>query len=244
MKPVVGIASSLYVDREEHVKNPLKIGAEADYIQALLQAGAVPVLIPVLENEEDIKDILIRLDGIVLIGGGDIDPAFYNQTPTEELRGVNPAIDRFYMHLLYLANQLHIPALGICKGMQAMNVAFGGTLIQNLECVHVQDCSRSQCSHCALIQAGSALNALLKKDVIQVNSFHHQAIKDVAPGFRVSARSDDGTIEAIEKKQGAWMYGVQWHPEMLAAGGDADSRRLFSQFVKACMRPASQPCEI
>lgn len=243
MKPVIGIAGNLVFDSHEKIKAKMKCSVEEDYIQAVKKAGGIPMIIPVLEDPEELEAVLARVDGILLIGGLDINPECYNEKPEEKCGPITACVDDFYMNLIHMADDAGIPVFGICKGFQTLNVAFGGTLFQDLSdrpvsCIcHMQaekNLKRDQPSHSCTLQENCWLHQILKKHEIQVNSFHHQGIKTLAHGFRVSAIGEDGVIEAIEKQQGTYMAGVQWHPEMLLSGGDPESLKILTNFVRRC----------
>jgi putative glutamine amidotransferase len=237
MAPLIGIAANLYIDKDEHVKSALKHGAESDYVQAVLKAGGLPVILPVLKDASNLESILERIDGLLLIGGLDIDPSLYDALPSEHLGKIMPDVDVYYMKLIHLADKLQKPVFGICKGFQALNVAYGGTLYQDLQhekatiSCHMQNCTRCQaCHEVKLVQDGSLAKMLGQS--VQVNSFHHQGIDKLAKNFRVLATSEDGIIEAIEKTSGTYMMGVQWHPEMMLVANDAPSLKILSSFIE------------
>lgn len=208
------------------------------YCQSILKAGGIPFIIPCYDNTHALINTLERVDGILLTGGADINPLFLGEEPIKELHGINPRRDRQELLLTKLAADRQIPILGICRGIQTMNAAFGGTLLQDIHVQmegtrikHDQDLDRSYASHTITIEKDSLLYQLFETDTIAVNSFHHQAVKETALGFRVCARSTDGVIEAIESTEYKSMLGVQWHPECFILKGDECMMPIFRWLI-------------
>lgn len=207
--------------------------------EALLQAGALPIILP-HAPPEDAGAYLDACDGLLLPGGGDFSPAFFGGAQSDpRLRRIDPRRDAFEFALAREADRRAVPVLGICKGMQWMAVVRGGTLH-----IDIGDALPNALEHSGgrlpsdarmhdvTLASGSRLAALAGTDRLAVNSRHHQAVAD--PGRSASAAvADDGVIEAIEWSDAPFAIGVQWHPEDLAAGGDVLSRRLFSSLVEA-----------
>ena len=209
------------------------------YYQSILKAGGTPFIIPCYDDTDALINTLEHLDGILLTGGADINPLFLGEEPIKELHGINPRRDRQELLLTKLAADRQIPILGICRGIQMMNVAFGGTLLQDIHVQmegirikHSQELERSYASHTVSIEKGSLLHELFGTDTIAVNSFHHQAVKEAAPGFRVCARATDGVIEAMESTEYKSMIGVQWHPECFILRGDECMMPLFHWLIR------------
>ena len=209
------------------------------YYQSILKAGGVPFIIPCYDDTDALINTLDKLDGILLTGGADINPLFLGEDPVKELHGINPRRDRQELLLTRLAADRQIPILGICRGIQTMNAALGGPLYQDIHSQmegtrikHDQDLDRSYASHMVVIEKDTLLHSLFKTDTIAVNSFHHQAIKEPAPGFRVCARAADGVIEAMESTEYKSMLGVQWHPECFILKGDECMMPLFHWLIK------------
>ena len=211
------------------------------YYQSILKAGGTPFIIPCYDDTDALINTLKHLDGILLTGGADINPLFLGEEPIKELHGINPRRDRQELLLTKLAADRQIPILGICRGIQTMNAAFGGPLLQDIHVQmegtrikHSQDLERSYASHTVSIEEGSLLHELFGTDTIAVNSFHHQAVKELADGFVISARSiPDDVVEAIELPGERFVVGVQWHPEELTAREEA--AELFRRFVRSAM---------
>lgn len=191
-----------------------------DYIQAVAAAGGVPLLVPVVANEEIVRRQVALLDALVISGGWDVDPLLWGEEPHAKLGATLPVRDAFDRALICAAREKGIPILGICRGIQILNVVAGGTLYQDVSeqpgcCVrHWQPGAPTQPTHTVETVPESRIAALVGASVV-TNSFHHMTLKEVAPGYRVTARAKDGTIEAIEETTGAPVLAVQWHPEMM-----------------------------
>lgn len=209
------------------------------YYQSILKAGGTPLIIPPYDDTDALINTLDYVDGILLTGGADINPLFLGEEPVKELHGINPRRDRQELLLTQLAVDRQIPILGICRGIQTMNAAFGGPLYQDIHSQmagvrikHDQDLDRSYASHTVDIEKDTLLHQLFGTDTIAVNSFHHQAVKEAAPGFRVCAYAPDGVIEAIESTEYKSMLGVQWHPECFILKGDECMMPLFQWLIQ------------
>lgn len=213
-----------------------------DYSEALSLAGAIPLIMPYIKSRIDderyIKEFLDEVDGVVLPGGSDIDPALYDSYPEKNLGNISPERDLWELKILELAMEMKKPILGICRGFQLINIYYGGSL-------KVDICGKNDLSkipHMALmvpkyykthkleIKAGSRLAQVFNDEIIAVNSYHHQAVNKVGEGLKVSAVAPDGFIEGIEDPNYPYLVGVQWHPEMMAAK-DPVQLKLFQDFV-------------
>lgn len=227
-RPLIGITTEI---------GPKKIAVNAVYAQSVILSGGIPYLIPVTDNVETLQQIVSRLDGIVFTGGEDIQPAYYGDTPHENLEEVSPQRDTFDLMVMKMATDRNIPILGICRGLQLMNIYFGGTLYQDLPTQHPSDIHHRQKepgtipTHSASIVKGSKLAEIMQQDELQVNTFHHQAIKQPAPGFKITAWSPDSVVEAIEAYPVRPIIGVQFHPEIFTAAGDPTMRKLFKFLI-------------
>ena len=213
------------------------------FILAPTMAGGVPWMIPLLEHEEDLRPVYDRLDGILIPGGADVDPATYGEARHEGCQRSDPPRDRVELQLIRWAMADGKPVLGICRGIQLIALATGGTLYQDLaaECAGSvkhdyfpdQGFGRADLTHDVTVEAGSRLADIFGTGSLRVNSMHHQAIRTLGESLVVTARSaEDDVIEGIELPGHPFMVGVQWHPEALAAA-DAPTRRLFEEFVEA-----------
>ena len=232
MKPVIGLTSNMNVDGKHEI--------DPEYMAAIMQAGGLPFIIPA-DVEQEVEQSASLLDGLVLTGGKDIDPKYYGEEPHPKLGEVSPARDRMEIALVRQMRAADKPIFGICRGIQLLNVAFGGDLYQDVEgqmdrpvLQHAQRAPRSHRSHAVKLEKGSVLEDIVGEPLLQVNSFHHQAVKRVAASLRISAFSNDGIVEAIEGREEDFLFGVQWHPERLAVAGDAPSSRIFNSFIQAC----------
>jgi putative glutamine amidotransferase len=203
------------------------------------RAGGLPVLIPPDLGEATALGLLERLDGLLLSGGGDIDPACYGADTHPTLGGVNPMRDQLELALARRAIAAAQPLFGICRGAQLLNVAMGGTLYRDLGeysgaqthsfTAHPYDLR----PHTVEVVAGSLLAQAVDLPALAVNSLHHQACRELAPGLLVTARAPDGVVEALEVAGHPFALAVQWHPEALPAA--PEMRRLFAAFVAACV---------
>lgn len=211
------------------------------YAEAVAAAGGIPVQIPLIADRAMLAALASRLDGLMLSGSNsDVDPACYGEEPLPRLGTVIPERDETDLILLELAEAKKLPVLGICFGMQSLNVARGGTLYQDLESQlqgalkHEQGSAYYRASHSIRLEADSILAQLAGGSTARVNSSHHQAIKDVGRHLRVIARAHDEVIEAVaDTRTDRFVLGVQWHPE-IAWERDALSQAIFAQFIAAC----------
>lgn len=209
------------------------------YARAIVDHGGVPVMIPSVGDEEVIGAVYDLLDGLLLTGGPDVDPTRYGAERHPKTDDGDTALEHAEVYLAERALQDGLPIFAICRGIQCLNVVGGGTLYQdvtdefNTPIMHPSDAlGRSYLAHPVTIEAGSRLARALDAAEIEVNSLHHQAVRDIAPGFTVTARAPDGLIEAIERPDRPFVVGVQWHPEELYRADESWSN-LFRAFVSA-----------
>ncbi len=216
-----------------------RVRLTAAYVTALENAGLVPLIVPPLSSQTAPAAILDSVSGLVLTGGEDVDPARYGEKRHEKVRSVNAARDATEAALVEEAKARGIPVLAICRGIQILNVALGGTLVQDIasQCetsiAHDEDGPRDKRSHEIIVEPGSLIARALGADHVTVNSFHHQSVKRVADGMRVTARSPDGVIEGLESTDdGWWVMAVQWHPEEMTNSSEPWDRGLFKAFAR------------
>jgi putative glutamine amidotransferase len=218
---------------------PPRFGINQSYVRALVAAGCAPVLIPLMDDQDRLRAIYERLDGIVFPGGADVAPEEYDEAPIDNLNVIEAPRDRTELTLARWAFDDDLPTLGICRGQQLLNVALGGSLFQDLlhqgvtpvEHSDADGRSRTALMHRVRLDPDSRLAQLIDETSIDVNSLHHQAVKSVAPRLRITGTSDDGVIESIESPERRFLIAVQWHPE------EIDEipwvRRLFQGFAQA-----------
>lgn len=208
------------------------------YIETVIRAGGVPVILPAVRDSLSCADILSRLDGMMISGGEDLDPAYYGESIIEGARvGVNAQRDTVDMLYARTAVAMKKPIFAICRGFQLLNVALGGSLYQDLPTQIPDNVGHSQRepgnvgTHKITIEKGSTLRKVLKADTLWVNSYHHQGVKDLAKGVKVTARTDDGLIEGYEGKN---IYAVQFHPEKAIDLGEMTLLPYVEDFVSKC----------
>jgi putative glutamine amidotransferase len=234
--PLIGITTSELRSPKEHVNRPeseppmREMALGLTYPNAVARAGGVPVVIPPFTSDESIRDLLPRLDGVILAGGPDLHPSLYGQEPSPELGPTEPTLDGYEVALVRIALERRMPMLCICRGLQALNVARGGTLIQDLP-GHRQTEPGRLPVHGVQIEPDSLLAHAIGATDIRVNSFHHQAVDALGDHLRVVARSDDGLVEGVEATDRDWVLGVQWHAEGLI--DSAEQHALFGAFMAA-----------
>ncbi|WP_322509242.1 gamma-glutamyl-gamma-aminobutyrate hydrolase family protein [Anaerolinea sp.] len=234
--PLIGITS---IRKEGEPGQTHWYSTPFSYIHAVQRAGGMPVLIPPVYPAEQLPALLQRLDGVLLIGGGDIDPNLYGGEPHPRVYDIQAERDSVEITLVHLALETSTPLLGICRGAQVMNVALGGTLYSDiadqkpgaLKHDYYPDFPRNTLAHAVEIEAQSRLAQMLGGTHFEVNSLHHQGISKVASSLRVTAHAPDGLVEAVEVEGHPFAIGVQWHPEWLQE--HAPQRALFSAFIRA-----------
>jgi putative glutamine amidotransferase len=240
--PLIGVTTS-EIRRKDAVR-PVPEGEPAqvelalglEYVRSIERAGGIPVVLPPLVPEV-VGPLLLRLSGVCLSGGPDIDPTAYGSAPHPKLGPTEPAVDRFELEVARLAWQLGMPLLAICRGAQALNVSRGGTLVQHLpgmtddELQHRQASPAGNATHQVAVQEGTLLEDLMGRATLNVNSFHHQAVERLGRGLRVAAVATDGVVEAVEAPSRPFVLGVQWHAECLSAR--AEHEALFQGLTES-----------
>lgn len=242
-RPVIGVAPQSQPPKPGEL--PLCWIMGARYVDVLRQAGALPWIVPLLPNDVDtMNEIFSKLDGVFLTGGADVDPGAYNEPKLPVCGYTDPARDAVEIMLLNHARETHKPVLAVCRGIQILNVCYGGTLYQDIPsqvpAAMKHDYfpkadntpTRTYLSHNISVAPHSRLRSILDDGVVPVNSMHHQAIKDLAPGLQPNAYAPDGIIEGVEGTNGQYLMAVQWHPEELV-DTQPGMKRLFESFVAA-----------
>ncbi|HJC47266.1 MAG TPA: gamma-glutamyl-gamma-aminobutyrate hydrolase family protein [Candidatus Lachnoclostridium pullistercoris] len=235
-RPLIGVTASHDTDND-------RLFINSAYLQAVRTAGGIPVILPMEISEEDLRTLVTEVDGVLFTGGDDIHPFLYGEETNAKCGAVSQPRDSMEMALVPLAMEFGRPILGICRGIQILNTALGGTLYQDiptqfvseLSIAHRQPFAYKVPSHTVDVIPGTLLSRILGEEhaSIAVNSMHHQAIKDVAPGLEVCAYAPDHMIESVYAPDYPFLLGVQWHPEHLAPI-HPDAAKLFSAFVEAC----------
>ena len=233
-KPIIGI--SLHRDV---VSGRTIQGVGEFYIRAILRSGGVPVLLPVNTQQDDLDLLFSKLNGLVMTGGPDFSPMFYGSSMHPNVKGIDVQRDESDVRLVRNAIERKLPLLGICRGIQAINLAFGGTLYtevnqQHPDAIHhtcYPDLPKDFLSHQVEIVNGSQMEGIFKKHRFEVNSLHHQGIKDLGTGLAAEALAPDGLVEGVSLPDHTFGIGVQWHPELLE--DNVESRLLFDAFVEA-----------
>lgn len=232
--PVIAITSS-YLKNSEHDY----VFLNHSYLDAIRHFGGVPVILPVEGSPEEWALVLDLCDGVLFSGGNDLDPALYGEATLNDTVVPAPERDGGELEICRMAMERKLPTLGICRGIQLLNVYFGGTLYQDIPSQletpekHRMEKPYHRASHDCVLEQDSPLHRLLGREVISVNSHHHQSVKDLAPGFTVMGRCSDGVVEAICRPGEPFLWAVQWHPEKIWDIEDS-SAKIFEAFIEAC----------
>jgi len=234
MKPLVGITAEVR-EGGNYFLPPV-------YGKTILQAGGIPVLIP-LVPDEDIDDLCEQIDALFVTGGEDIDPSYYGQDPHVHLGIITPRLDTMEFALVQKMLELDKPYIGVCRGLHMLNVATGGSLYQSIHSQrkepvmqHLQKAERTHRSHSVKIDKESRMFEMLQEEEFKVNSFHHQGCNEVGKPLKVVARAKDGIIEGVESTEHSFVFGFQWHPEEFALIGDDPSKRIFEAYIDAAKK--------
>lgn len=248
MRPLIGIPCHAGVSLAHERERPIFFNNRS-YINAVERAGGVPILIPILNDLSGLQALLPRLDGLLLSGGIDVDPRNYQEEPHPLLGETNPMLDELELALAQWAMKEDVPTLGICRGMQVLNVARGGSLYQDLSAQYPGslrhpnwDLPRNKMIHRVFVEPGSRLEKILGTREIYVNSLHHQAAKNPGMGVEITGRADDGVAEMLEVQEHRFMMAVQCHPEEIYTDEPAWAR-LFGAFIDACSKTVAKQLE-
>lgn len=230
-RPIIGLVPLYDRERDSHWMLP-------GYPEGVMAAGGLPVTFPLTGERELLEQLAEQCDGFLFTGGQDVAPEMYGEIPLSLCGETCPALDEMEGQLLALALERDKPVLGICRGLQFLNAALGGTLYQDLPAqrpsgvVHRQKKPYDLPAHGVVLEEGSPLRRLLGKKRLRVNSCHHQGVRDLAPALRAMARAEDGLVEAAHLPGRRWVWAVQWHPEC-SFRRDEDSLALFRAFAMA-----------
>lgn len=212
------------------------------YCRAIQEVGGIPLILPPVASRNGLCTILQQVDGVLISGGNfDIHPSYYGEAPIHALGAIKKDRTEFELELLDLALNRDLPLLGICGGAQAINVALGGSLYQDITTQlpnalkHEQGAKREKGGHPVVIHSGTHLKQIVQKRTLEVNTTHHQAVRRVGKGLVVNATAEDGLIEGLESSNHRFVLGLQWHPEILSRK-NSSQRRIFSSFVSASKR--------
>ena len=234
MKPVIGMTAMANEDCGKVYR------CNQTYVHAILNAGGIPVLLPSNGADEHYAALAEKLDGLLIPGGADVNPLLYGEEAVPQVTMARSADDTFEFAMIHAMAKLNKPILGICRGVQVINTAFGGTLWQDIpsqyetNICHRQSGPRYEAFHYVNLEKGTRMADIFGLDKLAVNTYHHQAVKDVAEGFQVCGRANDGLIEAIEHKE-KYIMGVQWHPECMV-----DVHKEYEPLFKDFIREASK----
>ena len=241
MRPLIGIPCQ--ADYREGSGRPIYCNNRT-YVHAIENAGGVPVLIPMLNDVSLLESLLVRLDGFLFSGGVDIDSGQYHEDAHPHLGEVDQRLDDLELFLVRWALRENMPVLGICRGMQLLNVALGGSLYQDLESQNAEamlhcrrELPRNTLIHSIHITEGSQMEKVLGTNEMWINSLHHQSVKDLGQGVSISGRAEDGVAELLEVAGYPFVIGIQGHPEELYTS-EPICAKLFSAFVAACSNHA------
>lgn len=233
LKPVIGIFPSYDAEKKQVFLN-------RTYIDAITESGGIPFIVPLSEENERVLEYLDLIDGIVFSGGTDIAPEYYGETNAGKSLGIIDFLDSCEKLAIKLSLDADIPVLGICRGMQALNVFCGGSLIQDIPSERgvsvVHNLPKPEIAfHKITVEKSSPLSEAMGFGSHTVNSYHHQAVKNIAPEFSACAAAEDGIIEAIYHKNKKFVLGVQWHPER-DQDKAAENKNIIDYFIKICSR--------
>jgi putative glutamine amidotransferase len=243
-RPLIGITADLSTPQSAGPapRREITLFLPQRYCRAVENAGGTPIILPMTSSAAALRQYMEQIDGLLLSGGNfDIHPSYYGEKPLKGLGEIKRQRTEFELDLTSRALKQDQPLLGICGGAQAINVALGGSLYQDIATQlpnageHQQSARKESGGHPIRIHGGTRLRQIVKRDAMEVNTTHHQAVKKVGSGLVVNATADDGLIEGIERSRHSFVLGVQWHPEALSQT-QLNHRRIFSAFVSFCKR--------
>ena len=234
LKPIIGLTSQY-----EHLVGRKMIKMNNTYVNAVVDSGGVPIILPIIKSMSDVERYLDLVDGLIFTGGEDVSPIFFGEEPLKEVDTICMARDKMEIQLFLKAYEKNIPILGICRGLQVINIALGGTLYQDIN-VQVPNVIGHMCSynisqgyHTISILENSIFSTIFKTDKVIVNSQHHQSIKDLGRDLKVTSTTIDGVIESIESTNDKWLLGTQFHPEVMIESDD-EFMGIFNLFMGRC----------
>jgi len=234
MKPVIGVTASMEIDQSVYKVNNRNI-------KAIMRAGGLPVILPYFLGDEDIQQIAGQIDGLYATGGYDIDPTLFGEEPHPGLGTIIPARDQSEIKLMKKMMEWKKPILGVCRGSQTLNIAAGGDMYQDIYAQtaqallqHTQKAPMEHMSHYVFVEKDSLLFRITGEEKFKINSYHHQANRNVSSDFRISGKASDGVVEAVESKELPFVLGLQWHPEATVAVNDRPSQKIYEAFIIAC----------
>ena len=245
MKPLIGI--TVNYDIKDEIGMVTHFGTvnqqwnyiASDYVDAIVKAGGVPVLLPIYGDPDVVRSVVDRLDGVLISGGNDVDPRRFGSRAHSYCGSICiPRDDQELELARYVIEETNLPLLGICRGIQVMNIAMGGTVYQDLQKEGDYDMHsaemypRTAIVHEVEFEESSRICQIYGDSVVGVNSYHHQAVKDLGTGFVATGKTEDGVIESMELPGDRFVVGVQWHPEMMVTSDIQP--KIFKAFVTAC----------
>lgn len=239
MRPAIGIPCATIRDKDWC---PPIYGHRQTYVDAIVRAGGAPIFIPLVDDESVLRRIYSTIDGLLLAGGGDVDPTYYGEEPIPQLGSLDLERDAVELPMVRWAVEDGKPILGICRGIQVLNVALGGTLYQDIPSqlnspghdISYQKQDWTHMAHDLHLEPESQIAQVLGTTLFSTNSLHHQSLKRVAPGLRAVGWAPDGVVEAVEGMNGQFIMGLQCHPEALQGAADPRWQALFKRFVDNC----------
>lgn len=238
-KPIIALTPYHNIEKDEPYMRPA-------YLKAIRATGGIPVILPLEADEDDLRQVLNHVDGVLFTGGPDVHPFYFGEETQRFCGNVSVKRDAMELLLLKLAMAMKKPILGICRGVQLLNIGLGGDIYQDIPSqfkedfpiAHTQPFGYDIPSHTIAAEGGTLLAAIARDSVIRVNSMHHQAVRNVAPGLVASGHAPGGLVEAIEMPEYPFLLGVQWHPEYLWEEDNA-ARRIFETFVEKSLPAAT-----